>query len=326
MKIRTILLLHATFFSVILNKNTSFKKLLILKNSPIDLIIGRNTVKKHKLFDPVPSQLGGKDLLPEMVTTSECNKRKCDCKAPVTSQVTVPTVFNPRSLLSSLIPEAHFILGGSLPDDDEIDYDKNDIFKPWLPTPSTTDVLSLMHISGDKDLQHRLRTLCAEFKDIFSNELPAAPAKILEFHLLVKESNWKIPKNRAPPCPQPTVKEAALFTILESLLRQGIIRKSNTAQYSQVLLVPKPDKTFRMCIDYRALDDCTPDASWPIPNIAEMLRRIGSRKPKIFGIMDLTQGYHQAPLSDTTKAYTAFITSPGVYEFTRLPFSPKGSI
>ena len=44
--------------------------------------------------------------------------------------------------------------------------------------------------------------------------------------------------------------------------------------------------TFRMCVDYRALNDCTADASWPIPNIAEMLRRIGSQKPKIFGIMD----------------------------------------
>ena len=39
--------------------------------------------------------------------------------------------------------------------------------------------------------------------------------------------------------------------------------------------------------------------------------------------MDLTQGYHQAPLSDTTRAYTAFITFSGVYEFTRLPFGPK---
>ena len=54
-----------------------------------------------------------------------------------------------------------------------------------------------------------------------------------------------------------------------------------------------------------------------------MLRRIGSRKPKSFVIMDLTQGYHQAPLSNTTKAYTAFITFSGVYEFTRLPFGPK---
>ena len=64
-------------------------------------------------------------------------------------------------------------------------------------------------------------------------------------------------------------------------------------------------------------------ASWPIPNIAKMLRRIGSQKPKIRGIMNLTQGYHQAPLNDTTKAYTASITFSGVYEFTRLPFGPK---
>ena len=54
-----------------------------------------------------------------------------------------------------------------------------------------------------------------------------------------------------------------------------------------------------------------------------MLRRIGSLKQKFFGIMNLTQGYHQAPLSNTTKAYTAFITFSGVYEFTRLPLGLK---
>ena len=47
------------------------------------------------------------------------------------SQVAVPTVFNRRSLLSSLIPEAQSILGGFLPDDDKSDHDKNDTFKPW---------------------------------------------------------------------------------------------------------------------------------------------------------------------------------------------------
>ena len=88
-------------------------------------------------------------------------------------------------------------------------------------------------------------------------------------------------------------------------------------------MVPKPDGTFRMYVDYRVLNDCTADASWPIPNIAEMLRRIGSQKPKIFGIMDLTQGYHQAPLTLVTRAYTSFITFSGEYKFTRLPFGPK---
>ena len=39
--------------------------------------------------------------------------------------------------------------------------------------------------------------------------------------------------------------------------------------------------------------------------------------------MDLTQGYHQAPLTLDTRAYTAFIDFYGVYHFTRLPFRPK---
>ena len=63
--------------------------------------------------------------------------------------------------------------------------------------------------------------------------------------------------------------------------------------------------------------------SWPIPNISEMLQRIGTQKPKIFGVMDLTQGYHQAPLSLSARVFTAFITFSGIYQFTRLPFGPK---
>ena len=39
--------------------------------------------------------------------------------------------------------------------------------------------------------------------------------------------------------------------------------------------------------------------------------------------MDLTQGFHQAPLTFATRAYTSFIAFSGVYQFTRLPFGPK---
>ena len=44
------------------------------------------------------------------------------------------------------------ILGGSLPDDDEIDHYKTDTFIPWLRQPDTSNVLS-----GDKDLQQEIR-------------------------------------------------------------------------------------------------------------------------------------------------------------------------
>jgi hypothetical protein len=110
---------------------------------------------------------------------------------------------------------------------------------------------------------------------------------------------------------------------LDTLVKQGIVRVSQAAHYSQVLMVPKPGGKWRMCVDYRALNDCTLDASWPIPNIAEMLRRVGAQKCKIFGVMDLTQGYHQAPLNLASCCFTAFILFNGVYEFTRLPFGPK---
>ena len=77
------------------------------------------------------------------------------------------------------------------------------------------DDLSLIHILGDEDLQRRLRSLCQECKDIFSNELPAVPAKIKNFHLEVDDEKWRVPRNRAPPRPQSTLKQAALFTTLE---------------------------------------------------------------------------------------------------------------
>ena len=134
---------------------------------------------------------------------------------------------------------------------------------------------------------------------------------------------WIVGKNRAPPRSQSSVEQTALFKTLPTLISQSIVEKSQSPHYSRILMVPKPDGIFRMCIDYRALNDCTADARWPIPNIAEMVRRIDSQKPKVFEIMDLTQGYHQAPLTLATRAYTAFITLSGVYQFTRLHFGPK---
>ena len=91
------------------------------------------------------------------------------------------------------------ILGGSLPDDDKIDHDKTDTFKPWLRQPDTSDVLSQIKISGDKDLQQKIRKVCLKYRDIFSNELPAAPAKIPEFTLDVQKEMWLVARSRAPP-------------------------------------------------------------------------------------------------------------------------------
>ena len=79
----------------------------------------------------------------------------------------------------------------------------------------------------------------------------------------------------------------------------------------------------RLCIDYRAVNACTEPASWPVPHIGQMLVRLGEKKSSIFGIVDLTQGYHQAPVSMSTKVFTAFIAFCGIFHYLRLPFGPK---
>ena len=79
------------------------------------------------------------------------------------------------------------------------------------------------------------------------------------------------------------------------MLASGVIERSDAAYYSHPVIVTSPGK-FRSCIDYRPLHRCLTPASFPLPNIKHLFERIGNKKPDIFGVMDLTAGYHQAPL------------------------------
>ena len=52
------LVLRVTYYYEILNKNDTFDiDANIFKEAPIDIIIGRNTIKKYRLFDKIPSQI-----------------------------------------------------------------------------------------------------------------------------------------------------------------------------------------------------------------------------------------------------------------------------
>lgn len=126
------------------------------------------------------------------------------------------------------------------------------------------------------------------------------------------------------------VKNKEIKRQLDKLIETKVVRVSEANRYSQVHLQKKPNSSkgnisWRFCIDFVLLNSCCEGEGWNLPNIQQMLLRIGAQRPEIFAVMDLTSGYHQAPLSKTSQQFTTFITFFGILEWLRVPMGLKGA-
>ena len=59
------------------------------------------------------------------------------------------------------------------------------------------------------------------------------------------------------------------------MLLSRVIEESDAVDYSHPVIVQKTADSFRFCVDYRHLNECTEAASWPLPNIRDLFERIG---------------------------------------------------
>ena len=96
----------------------------------------------------------------------------------------------------------------------------------------------------------------AEFADVFKIELPTRlpPCKNMEHRIeLVPGAN---PVTR-PPYRMSIKEETEVRKVIDEYLSKGLIRPSFSPFASPILLVKKKDGSFRMCVDYRALNKIT---------------------------------------------------------------------
>jgi hypothetical protein len=173
---------------------------------------------------------------------------------------------------------------------------------------------------------HALYKLVREYESVFRRGLGRKTAKIKPMEItLIGNSLWGISEGQQPVRMQGRMKAAEIQRQVQEMLDAGIIRHSKANAYSQVLLTPKKDNKWRFCVDYRRLNVSTEKESWPLPRIRDMIDRIGSQKASHYGVLDLTKGYYQAPLSEASKRLSAFITPNGVYEWNRVAMGLKSA-
>ena len=120
-------------------------------------------------------------------------------------------------------------------------------------------------------------------------------------------------------CTIPPQLQGEVHKCLDTWLRQGIIRPSQSPYTSQVVIVQKKTGEIHLWMDYHKLNSIMVRDAFPLPRIDKALQAIHSSN--WFLSFDLAQGYLQLPMEEGNIKKTAIRAgSMGLYEFTHMPF------
>ena len=182
---------------------------------------------------------------------------------------------------------------------------------------TNVDIFQNVNVCKELEEQRKrdLSSLFHKYPDVFSS----IPGKTDTIEHVIRLTT-DIPVHRKP-YPMPQSLATAFNEEVDRMIELGIIEPSTSPYCSPVVMVKKEDNTWRLCIDFRALNDVTLFDAEPMPTREEALGNfVGDI---FFSELDLVKGYWQIPMEKESKLYTAFATRKGLMQFTRLPFGLK---
>lgn len=106
---------------------------------------------------------------------------------------------------------------------------------------------------------------------------------------------------------------------LQRMVKMGVITPVDepTEWCAPMVVVPKPNGSVRICVDYTELNRHVHRERYMLPAVDELLALLGNAK--WFTKLDANHGYHQLLLSEESQRLTTFITPFGRFCYNRLP-------
>ncbi|XP_042979911.1 uncharacterized protein LOC122310090 [Carya illinoinensis] len=133
-----------------------------------------------------------------------------------------------------------------------------------------------------EEMQPEVYNILQQFKFIFEEPVDLPPPRVFNHRIILKDGS----------------------TLVSTQLKSFS---------SPVLLVKKADGSWKMCMDYRALNQETIKDKFPIPVIDELLDELHGAQ--YFSKLDLRSGYHQIRMKEYDIPKIAFRTHESHYEF-----------
>ena len=101
---------------------------------------------------------------------------------------------------------------------------------------------------------------------------------------------------------------------IDKLLSAGFIREARyTTWLANVVMVTKPNGNWRMCVNYRNINNACPKDTYPLPNIDRLVD--GAVDHKIMSFLDAYSDYNQISMHPRDKEKTTFMTAEANYYY-----------
>lgn len=115
-------------------------------------------------------------------------------------------------------------------------------------------------------------------------------------------------------------KNKVIKDTVKQLLDWKVIEPSNSP-ISYPLVVVMQNGKWRMCVNYRRLNEATEADRYPMQRIDSVFDSLHGML--FFSIMDAIRGYHNIPIDELDKWKTAFICAEGLFHWNFMPFGLK---